>query len=97
MAPFPFDRECRSDRIAHSVQYVDRLSRFHDEPVADAIVSLEHHHGAGFLVGQLDAAAAETVLDDFACLEDGEYVADRNDPTAAPTRASRFPAPRGTR
>ena len=40
-----------SGRVTYRVKNVDRLRGFHYESVADAIINLEYHQRAGFLVG----------------------------------------------
>ena len=66
-----------SGRVSDGVQQVKRLRGFHYESVADAIIGLENHHRAGFLVRQPDGAALDAVFDDLAGLEDREHIANR--------------------
>jgi len=73
-APF-FDYKLRLlNRVADRVEYVDRLGRFHDQRVRDAIVYFEDHDRAGRLVGQAHFATANAIADFLAGLKHGQYI-----------------------
>src|SRR5258708_40160878 len=81
-------REPNSSRVLDVIRYANDIRGFHDQAVAQVVECLEHHEGAGSLVGQpnlmgsqpghsIQKALVRGVANDASLLEHSQHIARR--------------------